>query len=379
MNILFLELNLNPSLGGVERVTHIIGNALEKQGYNVFYAYRHIDESNLPEAKKLKYSFDLSEEMLHKLFYDFVQTHKIDVIISQNMWHKHLRSFVRRYRKKLGFKILYCLHLSPTAYKIGKTKSGTSQIKNLISQLLFGTDVIAHGMKRIYELVDGFVVLSESFKFEIMQNCRFSSDEKLYAISNPLSFRRGSDIISKEDIVLVVSRFSEEQKNLKSALRIWKRIEAVGYGSWQLKLVGYGPDEEALRKYSEELGLQRVVFEGKSNNVKSYYEKSRLFMMTSRNEGFGMTLIEAQQMGCVPLAYDTYTALHDIISNGENGMIIPFEDEERYAQQMMRLMDDEALRSKLMRRGMETSAAFNVEHITDCWISLLNKVNETSL
>lgn len=379
MNILFLELNLNPSLGGVERVTHIIGNALEKQGYNVFYAYRHIDESNLPEAKKLKYSFDSSEEMLHKKLYDFIQIHKIDVVISQNMWHKHLRSFVRRYRKKLGFKILYCLHLSPMAYKIGKTKSGTSQIKNLISQLLFGTDVIAHGMKRIYELVDGFVVLSESFKPEMMRNCRLASGEKLYAISNPLSFKRENDIIDKENTVLVVSRFSEEQKNLKSALRIWKRIENAGYRKWQLKLVGFGPDEETLRRYSKELGLQRVTFEGRQGNVKWYYEKSKLFMMTSRFEGFGMTLIEAQQMGCVPLAYDTYSSLHDIISNGENGVVVPFENETMYAEKLMKLMDDEDLRSKLMRRGMETSSAFNVEHITDCWISLLNKVNEKSL
>lgn len=379
MNILFLELNLNPSMGGVERVTYTIGTALEKQGYNVFYAYRYTDESNLPEEKKLKYSFNFSEEMLHKLLYDFIQTHKIDVIISQSIWHKHLRSFVRRYKKKLTFKILYCLHTSPTAYKTEKYKHSFFQIKNCVSKLFFGTDVIAHGMKRIYELVDGFVVLSESFKQEIIKNCHFPSDKKLYAISNPLSFKRQEEALDKEDSVLIVSRFSETQKNLKSALRIWKRIENAGYGNWQLNIVGYGPDEQELRNYSKEIGLQRVVFEGKSEDVQSFYEKAKLFMMTSHWEGFGMTLIEAQQMGCVPMVYDTSTVFCDIISNGENGMIIPFEDEERYAQQMMRLMDDDALRSKLMQRGMETSSAFNVEYITDYWISLLNKVNGKSL
>jgi len=379
MNILFLELNLAPSIGGVERVTYLIGHELERHGHNVYYGYQYTDESDLPERKKLKYSFESSKEELHKLLYDFIKTNNIDVIIDQGMWHKNLRSFVHKHRKRLGFKIIYCLHINPTSYKKNTHNNISFQIKSLISKLLFRTDVIAHGMKRIYELVDGFVVLSESFKPEIMKNSCLASDKKLYAISNPLSFKRESDSLDKEDTVLVVSRFSETQKNLKSALRIWKRIENAGYNNWQLKMVGYGSDEQTYISYAKELGLQHITFEGIQTNVQSYYEKAKLFMMTSRYEGFGMTLIEAQQMGCVPMAYDTYSSLHDIISNERNGMIIPFEDEKQYAEKMMLLMDDETLREKLMQCGIETSSAFDVGHITNCWISLLNKINGNSL
>jgi glycosyltransferase involved in cell wall biosynthesis len=45
--------------------------------------------------------------------------------------------------------------------------------------------------------------------------------------------------------------------------------------------------------------------------------------MTSAYEGWGLTLTEAQQMGVVPIAFDSFGAVYDIIENEYNGLIIP--------------------------------------------------------
>ena len=63
-------------------------------------------------------------------------------------------------------------------------------------------------------------------------------------------------------------------------------------------------------------------------------------MMTSAFEGFGMTLVEAQQYGVVPLAMDTYGSLHDIITDGQNGEIIADNDLDEYARRLRVLMEN---------------------------------------
>ena len=45
-------------------------------------------------------------------------------------------------------------------------------------------------------------------------------------------------------------------------------------------------------------------------------------MMTSSFEGWGLTLTEAQQYGCVPLAFHSFASLTDIITDKVNGFAI---------------------------------------------------------
>jgi len=49
-------------------------------------------------------------------------------------------------------------------------------------------------------------------------------------------------------------------------------------------------------------------------------------MMTSRFEGWPMVLMEAMQMGVVPVVYNSFESLSDIVVDGENGYIIPNND-----------------------------------------------------
>lgn len=62
--------------------------------------------------------------------------------------------------------------------------------------------------------------------------------------------------------------------------------------------------------------------------------------MTSTFEGFGLVLVEAMQHGCVPIAFDSYPAVRDIISHGENGILIPPFQEEDYSNAIMALTNN---------------------------------------
>ena len=90
-------------------------------------------------------------------------------------------------------------------------------------------------------------------------------------------------------------------------------------------------------------------------------------MMTSNFEGFGMTLTESLQNACVPIAFDTYSSLHDIIKDGNNGYIINRGDEEGFANKIMKLQNDNVLRYNLQLNALDSSRYFSIDSIMQKW------------
>lgn len=98
--------------------------------------------------------------------------------------------------------------------------------------------------------------------------------------------------------------------------------------------------------------------------------------MTSLSEGWGLTLTEAQQMGCVPIAFNTYASLTDIITDGYNGFIIEDNDLDSYVTQMKQLMLDARLRKKMAANASESSRRFEKHSIGKQWNDLFTSMTK---
>lgn len=371
MNILYIEQSLNPSLGGIEKVTKILSDEFALEGHECFFVFDKTDDARIDSKHKLKVSYNVGYSIISEQLRTFIECNKIDVVIFQDVKHKYLYRFFYQYRQSHKVKLIYCFHVSPDYWKYFKHGFNIKDTKYFIKRMI-GINPYVHEIKKMYNLVDNFVLLSNSFIDDFCNTYKIADASKLSAIPNPLSFPPVKAIGEKQNIVLIVSRFCERQKNLCSALRIWKRLEEECIG-WQMKIVGYGEDEYMLKQYAHKLNLKNVTFEGKQENVCPYYAQAKIFMMTSNFEGFGMTLIEAQQMGCVPLAYDKFPVLHDIIQNGKNGFIIAPNDEKQYIKCCQKLMLENELFYKLSNRAIISCQKFSIENIKNRWNNLINK------
>jgi glycosyltransferase involved in cell wall biosynthesis len=87
-----------------------------------------------------------------------------------------------------------------------------------------------------------------------------------------------------------------------------------------------------------------------------------------------LVLVEALQYGCIPLAFDSYASVHDIIENGKNGYIVPAFKENEYVQKLDLLMSDENLRLKMASNGHESINRFNPKDIAQQWVVLFKKL-----
>ena len=215
-----------------------------------------------------------------------------------------------------------------------------------------------------------FVLLSEGFFPAFPPAKKFP--EKICAIPNFMTAQRQDCAAEKEKILLFVGRLENGQKRVDFLLKIWAKLEKA-FPQWRLEIVGDGPSRGELEALAGTLGLQRVTFEGFQKPEK-YYRRAPIFCMTSAFEGFGMVLIEAAAFGCVPVAFESFAAVHDIISDGENGALVPPFDLDKYAETLAALMSDDALRERLAANTAQICEKFAPAKIVDRWEALFAEV-----
>lgn len=331
MNILFYTTNeVAPQYGGVERVTANIANALTTfYNVNCYSAYKYnIDKSFI----KQQFVNTIKINSYHNLnnLIQFIEQNKIDVIINQgeHKLTKSLRLALNQSQNK-KCKLMFALHVSP-ATEINfitldnpkkELKEGKNIRKNISKFLSFPYQKIRKIIKlpilyrESYHFADKVILLSSHFKKPFLEYSHLKDDSKIRIIHNALSFHSFYDLANynhKKKEVLIVSRLEEEPKRISLALKIWKEIETDHtLSEWKLKIVGHGKMESWYKSLVIHYGLQRVFFEG-TKNPEPYYNEASIFMMTSSFEGWGLTLTEAQQYGCVPLAFHSFASLTDM-------------------------------------------------------------------
>ncbi len=115
------------------------------------------------------------------------------------------------------------------------------------------------------------------------------------------------------------------------------------------------PFANDLKKRIEAAGLQsRIVITGELpiEDVQRWYQRLTIYAFTSRNEGFGLTLIEAMAAGSALVAARAGAA-ELVVEDGVTGVLIPTGDAAALAAALEPLMRDVASAVAMGQRGRE--------------------------
>lgn len=373
MNILFLQREYSPCSGGVQRVSKILSDYFEKQGFGCFFLFLdnidscslNIDPSRYKVITKQNYENVVS----------FVIDNNINVIINQHQYCPFLIKFYKIVKaKSQHVSIINVFHNTPDDF-LHYLNPFVYRAKDVIKRLLC-LKTRRQLISDMYHVVDKMVLLSPSYKKLFMKYYKGEDGRKLYAIPNPLTFEIDSSEVNfekKEKVVLVAARLAS-QKNLFSLLRIWKLIEE-NIKDWTLVIAGSGEDEIKLKKYKHDLNLNNVIFKGQVNNVKPLFMQSSILALTSTFEGFPMSVLEAMQMGNPVIAFDTFNAIQDINRHKQCIVSIRPFNEKKYAEKLMQLMLDDALRLVMAHNALEVSSEYRIDKIGKLWKQLFSELN----
>ena len=135
-------------------------------------------------------------------------------------------------------------------------------------------------------------------------------------------------------------------KNQSMMLRAFHRFLQQCPEGWLL-VVGDGAERESLQFLAGELGIsERVTFTGSVSQPANHMALMEVFLLSSFTEGTSMTLLEAMSLGIPAVATDV-GGNPEIVREGINGMLVPVDDEQAFAEAMIGLWQEPETRSQL--------------------------------
>ena len=218
---------------------------------------------------------------------------------------------------------------------------------------------------------DCYVILTEEERAE------YHNLKNLQVIPNPSPLNQTIKSALETHRIIAVGRM-EYQKNFPELLRIWSRI-ASDFPDWMLHIYGDGWMLNGLKQQAVELGIaSQVTFEGAVSDMETAYASSSIYLMTSHFEGLPMVLLEAQSVGLPAVSYACSSGPRDIITDGEDGFLVPLYDEATFAERLSTLMRDEALRTRMSKAAEVASHRYDLEVIMPQWLNLFNTLNASA-
>ena len=383
MNIVFAyPTGLNPQKGGVERITDIIAKILLKRVYTIFYLNwkREQDNYEYPVPVIDLPSSNLEDPNNLEVYNRFLKENRIDVIINQHGLYEG--TYFLSQVKVQNVKIISVLHSDPFGYynhlfadlMTLRDSSIKEKVKRVARFFLYRKvkKIIHRSLVNHYTFIQEHpqyvCLLSESYKERLEEYCDLP-DNYFISIPNPNTYENIEIIPHKEPILLFVGRLDNRSKKLFTLIDIWYRLCKL-YPQWKLIIVGDGPDKDVLINKAKD--ISNIEFKG-YQDPREYYEKASIFCMTSIFEGFPMCLTEAMQFGCVPIAFDSFSAVYDIIKPGETGELVKSFDKKEYVGKLIHLIDDETYRKKLSKNAFQYVKRYDIANILPKWIELIEK------
>ena len=148
--------------------------------------------------------------------------------------------------------------------------------------------------------------------------------------------------------ILFVGRLTK-QKSVEILLKAIKILKNKHSRNLKIAIVGDGELKENLNNLTVELGINREVkFLGVRKDVKELMVSSKIFVLPSRWEGFGIVIIEAMS-NMLPVIATNVGGIPEIIENEKDGILVPPENPKALAQAISNLLEDKELREKLSK------------------------------
>lgn len=141
-----------------------------------------------------------------------------------------------------------------------------------------------------------------------------------------------------------------------------------------LVILGEGDSRAALQAQVDALGLTDWVhLPGWADNPFPWFAGAWAFVMSSRSEGLGNTLIEAMACGCACIAADCDFGPRDILTHEQDGLLVTSESSAALAQALDRLWQEAGLREGLQAQAVVSAARFDVPVIARQWLALAGR------
>lgn len=318
-----LNLLFSFTVGGTERLVTDVCNNLSQKGNDVhlFIVNNLVDNAMIDRLDSniriVKYGRSVGGNRKIKVLFDlvkYIRKWKIEVIHCNALNTPELLLFVKLINPNV--KIVYTIHGINQYVQLGKMRI---LYRNLIC--------------------NQFIAISESVKADIIR--AGANEAKTVVVYNAIDFSRIGNMDSEKRVFdeknVVIGNIARYQPEIKGQDVLWNAIIYLKKKYSKIRCYFAGaPDQNHLQGYCdikkkmEQEYPNNIFFMGSINDVSSFLKKIDLFVLPSRFEGFGISLVEAMSMG-VPCIASRLAGPEEVLEYGKRGHLFEVENSEELA------------------------------------------------
>lgn len=218
-----------------------------------------------------------------------------------------------------------------------------------------------------------YVVVLTDGDLKEYQN-RLGRKKAICRIYNPVAYELEKDTEpERKKLILSVGRLVPEkgiEYIKKVALQILQRNP-----EWQWVILGEGPERRNLEEFIIENQLQdRLILKGDVANVDEFLKQASVFVVTSKYEGLGLSILEARAMKVPCVSFDVKMGPREVIHHEIDGYLVPAFDCDEMATRMEMLIDSPKLRDKFAENAYLCMGEFETRKITKQWVDILESL-----
>lgn len=215
----------------------------------------------------------------------------------------------------------------------------------------------------IYKKIDMVITLTNKDKYyfdKINKNVITIPNFSPYPIST-------NQNVTDKNKIIAVGRLTD-QKNFLHLLKAWEKV-FLKIPNWKLCIYGEGEHWNLLNEYIQSKNLENIFLEEVTSEIKTVYEGSSFFVMSSKYEGLPMVLIEAQSFGLPLVSYDCPNGPSDVILDGYNGFLIENQNIDQLAEKILELSTDPLLLTEFSKNSLKNALNYQPEKILGLWVN----------
>ncbi len=234
----------------------------------------------------------------------------------------------------------------------------------------------------IHDYVGATICPTPRIANDLVNKMNLSSD-KVFTIPHAVNFnafKQVSSIFSK-DLPLKLLYLGRIEENAKGVLwlpDIVHECQQIGL-KVSLTVVGDGPDLSKLKFKTSQMGLESTIyFYGKANyaQVPKIFANHHVFIMPSRYEGFGYTLVEAMSTGCVPVCSRISGVTDFIVSHGRDGFLFDVGNLKEAATLIRQLVNENTWQEFSDNAKLTSQSRFGLKQQAKSYRNLIKDLNQ---
>ncbi len=217
-------------------------------------------------------------------------------------------------------------------------------------------------MREIGARADTILTVSETSRKDVIEQLGIPEARQPHVLSIPNGVAPEYKPTAKQEAawrtILYVGRF-DPYKNVTGLLRAFARVREISKSDVRLRIVGpRDPRYPEAPRLAKELGLDPwIQWSGYAapDELARAYQQADVFVLQSKYEGFGLTVLEAMACG-TPVVCSDRSSLPDVA--GDAAVLVDPDDIEQVAQAVVGVLDDSRRYGELREKGLRRAAKF---------------------